>query len=141
MAPAPQFLVRSFQQTSMASLLLFIGLQLCDTLTTLVFLRQGVAEANPLIRFALGLSHSPAFPLLAVKAAGCVLAWLAWAAAVVVSLAVNREAWRGWLLLVTWLLAADAFPTWIGRAKNGEVTCFVTDLELLHHSLGPDNGC
>jgi hypothetical protein len=62
----------------MASFLVFIALQLCDTLTTLVFLRHGVAEANPLIRFALGLSGSPALPLLAVKAAGCVLAWLAW---------------------------------------------------------------
>jgi hypothetical protein len=62
----------------MASFLLFIGLQLCDMLTTLVFLRHGVAEANPLIRVALGLSHSPALPLLAVKAAGCGLAWLAW---------------------------------------------------------------
>jgi len=59
----------------MATLLLFIALQLCDALTTLVFLRHGVAEANPLIRFALGLSSSPAPPLLAVKAAGCALAW------------------------------------------------------------------
>ena len=78
MAPAQQFLVRSFQKTSMASLVLFIALQFFDTLTTLVFLRHGVAEANPLVRFALGLSDSPAFPLLAVKVAGCGLAWLAW---------------------------------------------------------------
>ena len=61
----------------MAALLLFIALQLCDALTTLVFLRHGVAEANPLIRFALHLSASPILPLLAVKAAGCALAWLA----------------------------------------------------------------
>lgn len=62
----------------MASLLVFIALQICDGLTTLVFLRHGVAEANPLIRFALGLSASPVLPLLAVKTAGCALAYLAW---------------------------------------------------------------
>jgi hypothetical protein len=62
----------------MAALLLFITLQFCDMLTTLVFLRNGVAEANPLVRFALSLSASPALPLLAVKAAGCALAYLAW---------------------------------------------------------------
>jgi hypothetical protein len=62
----------------MATLLLFIALQFCDALTTLVFLRHGVAEANPLIRFALRLSTSPALPLLAVKAAGCGLAYFAW---------------------------------------------------------------
>lgn len=61
----------------MATLLLFIALQFCDTLTTLVFLRHGVAEANPLIRFAFGLA-SPAVALVALKAAGCALAWLAW---------------------------------------------------------------
>jgi Domain of unknown function (DUF5658) len=62
----------------MPTLLVFIALQFCDALTTLVFLRHGVAEANPLVRFALSLSPSPALPLLAVKAAGCGLAYLAW---------------------------------------------------------------
>lgn len=62
----------------MPALLLFITLQFCDALTTLVFLHHGVAEANPLIRLALSLSAAPAFPLLAVKAAGCGLAYLAW---------------------------------------------------------------
>jgi hypothetical protein len=62
----------------MAILLLFIALQFCDVLTTLIFLRQGVTEVNPLIRFALTLSASPALPLFAIKAAGCGLAYLAW---------------------------------------------------------------
>jgi hypothetical protein len=62
----------------MAALLLFITLQFCDMLTTLVFLRNGVAEANPLVRLALSLSASPALPLLVVKAVGCALAYLAW---------------------------------------------------------------
>jgi hypothetical protein len=77
MAPLRHFTVRSFQRASMASLLLFVVLQFCDALTTVAFLRQGVAEANPLIRFAFGLT-SPALALFAVKAAACALAWLAW---------------------------------------------------------------
>jgi hypothetical protein len=69
--------VRSFQRLSMASLLLFAALQCADALTTLLFLRHGVAEANPLIRAAFGVA-SPAVALLAVKSAGCGLAYLAW---------------------------------------------------------------
>ncbi|GII56930.1 hypothetical protein Pth03_53190 [Planotetraspora thailandica] len=30
-----------------------------------------------------------------------------------------------------------AYPTWIGRSADGEVVCFISDLELLSHSLGP----
>ena len=62
----------------MATLLIFVVLQCCDLLTTLAFLRHGVAEANPLVRLALRLCASPALPLLAVKIAGCALAWFAW---------------------------------------------------------------
>jgi hypothetical protein len=62
----------------MAPLLVFIALQLGDALTTLLCLRNGIGEANPLIRFIFGLTSSPALSLFAVKAAGCVPAWLAW---------------------------------------------------------------
>jgi hypothetical protein len=61
----------------MASFLLFVALQFCDALTTVLFLRHGVAEANPLIRFAFALA-SPPVALFADKTAGCALAWLAW---------------------------------------------------------------
>ena len=30
-----------------------------------------------------------------------------------------------------------SYPTWIGRAANQDPVCFVADLELLQHSLGP----
>ncbi|WP_067143947.1 DUF4241 domain-containing protein [Microtetraspora malaysiensis] len=30
-----------------------------------------------------------------------------------------------------------AYPTWIGRSTGGEAVCFISDLELLSHSLGP----
>jgi hypothetical protein len=59
-------------------LVLFIGLQLLDGATTMWFLRQGVAEGNPLIRAALGLSATPAVGLAITKIAGVALAALAW---------------------------------------------------------------
>jgi hypothetical protein len=62
----------------MATLLIFIALQFCDAATTLVFLRHGVAEANPLIRYAIGQSASPILALAGIKSAGCGLAWIAW---------------------------------------------------------------
>ncbi|GAA1305108.1 hypothetical protein Psi02_74470 [Planotetraspora silvatica] len=43
-------------------------------------------------------------------------AWLVWALAVVASLIFRRGAWRAWLVLLTWLLVADALFTWLGRA-------------------------
>jgi hypothetical protein len=80
MAPPPVFRVRSLQQTTMTSFLIFLLLQFCDGITTLAFLRHGVAEANPLIRLVLGVSATPLIALLVVKAAGCAIAWLAWRA-------------------------------------------------------------
>jgi hypothetical protein len=59
-------------------LLTFIALQLGDLATTLLFLRHGVAEGNPLISAALRLSTHPALPLAAVKLAGCALALYCW---------------------------------------------------------------
>jgi hypothetical protein len=59
-------------------LFLFIGLQLLDGLTTMLFLGHGVAEANPLIRAALGHSATPAVGLAMAKLAGVALAALAW---------------------------------------------------------------
>ena len=80
MALRPLFRVRFLQQTTMTTFLLFLILQCCDGLTTLAFLRHGVAEANPLIRLALGVSATPLVALLAVKGAGCAVGWVAWRA-------------------------------------------------------------
>ena len=60
------------------TLLAFIALQLGDLATTLLFLRHGVAEGNPLVSAALRLSTHPALPLVAVKRAGCALALYCW---------------------------------------------------------------
>jgi len=63
----------------MTTFVLFCALQLLDGLTTLVFLRLGVAEGNPLVRFALGLyATSPVVPIALLKLAGCALAFAAW---------------------------------------------------------------
>ena len=60
------------------TLFLFLLLQAGDLATTVAFLHRGIAEANPLIAAALRAPLQPAVALAAVKAAGCVLAWVAW---------------------------------------------------------------
>lgn len=32
------------------------------------------------------------------------------------------------------------YPTWVGRTAAGKLACFVADLEVLSHSLGPITG-
>ena len=61
----------------MPSLILFCVLQVLDGLTTLVFLRLGVSEGNPLVQFALELSANPLLPIALLKGAGCGLAVIA----------------------------------------------------------------
>lgn len=62
----------------MAILLVFVVLQFCDLATTLVFLRHGVGEANPLVSALIRVSAQPAMALLLAKMAGCGLAVYAW---------------------------------------------------------------
>ena len=59
-------------------LLVSLVLQLCDLATTLVFLRHGVGEANPLVGALIRVSGQPAVAVLLVKAAGCGLMAYAW---------------------------------------------------------------
>ena len=62
----------------MATLFLFLGLQVCDVATTLAFLRHGVAEGNPLIAALMVLVVSPALALALIKLGGCALGVYAW---------------------------------------------------------------
>ena len=62
----------------MALLLVFFALQCCDMATTLVFLRHGVPEGNPLVAAALQVSRHPAVGLAVVKVLGCGLGILAY---------------------------------------------------------------
>lgn len=60
-------------------LIQFVFLQLCDVLTTLVFLSFGVAEANPVARAVLAAARAhPALGLMGLKTAGVVCGWYAW---------------------------------------------------------------
>ena len=56
----------------------FVCLQAMDTLTTLLFLRHGVSEANPLMRAALSIAGNPAMALALPKIFAIVLALYAW---------------------------------------------------------------
>ena len=59
-------------------LIVFIGLQFLDVLSTLVFLHQGIAEANPIVRAALSLSRNPAAGLILLKMGISILAGICW---------------------------------------------------------------
>ncbi len=52
----------------------FVYLQLLDILTTLAFLMQGVAEANPFVRWAIAQGENPVQALVLVKAFAVALA-------------------------------------------------------------------
>jgi hypothetical protein len=52
-------------------------LQTLDVLTTLLFLPRGIAEANPLVKWSISMTHGNLAGLLAVKSLACVLAVLA----------------------------------------------------------------
>jgi len=56
------------------SFVLFAALQVCDVLTTLLFLRHGVQEANPLMRAAIAAARQPLVALALPKAAALGLA-------------------------------------------------------------------
>lgn len=58
----------------MALLLVFLVLQCCDLATTAVFLRLGVAEANPVVAGLIRLSAQPFLAVVLVKVAGLAMA-------------------------------------------------------------------
>ena len=60
------------------SLLIFGYFQLLDILTTVVFLLNGVQEANPLVKFVLETAPNPIVGLLAIKLAALGLAYYCW---------------------------------------------------------------
>jgi hypothetical protein len=63
----------------MNSLLLqYTYLQALDTLTTIVFLRNGFLEANPIVRNMIELCSSPVLGLVAIKVMGLLLGVYCW---------------------------------------------------------------
>jgi len=89
----------------MAIFLVFVGLQLCDAATTLIFLARGVAEANPLVGALFDASAHPAASLVLVKSAACALGLFCWKSRRVTLL---RRANIFFTLCVVWNLAAIA---------------------------------
>jgi hypothetical protein len=59
-------------------LLQYSYLQMLDFLTTLAFLLNGVQEANPVVRWAIGLTPSPLSGLLLVKLVAIVIGIVCW---------------------------------------------------------------
>jgi Domain of unknown function (DUF5658) len=53
-------------------------LQVLDLMTTVAFILNGVREANPLVRFAMGSASSPLGGLLLVKTGAIVLGIYCW---------------------------------------------------------------
>jgi hypothetical protein len=69
---------RSWLLPGSAQLLLCCYLQLLDLLTTLAFLMAGVAEGNPIARYAMQAAASPLVGLLLVKTLALALAVVCW---------------------------------------------------------------
>lgn len=63
---------------AVALLAQFACLQLLDLVSTLAFLRCGVAEANPVIRALTAAAGSPLWGLVAAKALAMLLGWYCW---------------------------------------------------------------
>ena len=60
------------------SLVMFGYFQLLDILTTVIFLLNGVQEANPLVKFALRTAPNPLLGLLMIKLAALGMAFYCW---------------------------------------------------------------
>jgi Domain of unknown function (DUF5658) len=91
------------------TLISFICLQALDGLTTLLFLRHGVGEANPLIRAALVGAADPRMALALAKILAVLLGTVAWRSGR------KRFLWKMNLLFalcVAWNLVA----AWVGHA-------------------------
>ena len=61
-----------------ASLLIFTYFQFLDLLTTVIFLMQGLQEANPMVKFAMRAAPSPLAGLVLVKVVALALGVYCW---------------------------------------------------------------
>ena len=91
------------------NLFIFISLQALDALTTLLFLRHGVAEANPLIRAALAGAADPRIALVLAKSLAVALGMLAWRSG-------RRQLLRKINVLFALCVAWNLVAAWVGHA-------------------------
>jgi len=61
-----------------ASLLIFTYFQFLDLLTTVIFLMQGLQEANPMVKFAMRAAPTPLAGLVLVKVVALALGVYCW---------------------------------------------------------------
>ena len=83
----------------------FIGLQCLDALTTLLFLRQGVSEGNPLVSWALHCTPAPWLGLVMTKLTAILIGFYCCGHG---RAALLRWANRGYGAVVLWNLIAIA---------------------------------
>jgi hypothetical protein len=110
-APHPRRYFGLYESGHLVILFSFICLQALDALTTLLFLRHGIAEANPLIRAALTGAADPKIALALAKILAIALGTLAWRSGR------KRLLWRMnvlFALCVAWNLVA----AWVGHAAG-----------------------
>jgi hypothetical protein len=92
-------------RTPTNALLIFIALQCLDILTTLIFLNHGMAEGNPIVRFALSHAYAPWVGLAAPKLAAAMIGQYCYRSRRITLL---KRANAGYSLVVGWNLIAIA---------------------------------
>jgi hypothetical protein len=85
------------------ALLIFIVLQCLDVLTTLIFLNHGMAEGNPVVRWALSRAHAPWVGLAVSKLVAAMIGHYCWRSRRITLL---KRANAGYSLVVGWNLVA-----------------------------------
>jgi hypothetical protein len=92
-------------RTPTNALLVFIVLQCLDVLTTLTFLNHGIAEGNPVVRWALSLAYAPWVGLAVSKLVAAMIGHYCYRSRRTTLL---RRANAGYGLVVGWNLIAIA---------------------------------
>lgn len=87
------------------TLQVFILLQCLDAMTTMIFLGNGIAEGNPMVRWALSFAHAGWLGLILTKMIAAVIGGYCHRSGRV---SVLRKANAGYTLVVAWNLVAIA---------------------------------
>jgi len=88
-----------------SALQLFVALQCLDALTTLVFLRMGLTEGNPMMIWALKDAHAPWLGLIVTKTAAVLIGLYCYRNR---RMKLLRRANKGYSLVVGWNLVGIA---------------------------------
>jgi len=92
-------------RTPTNALLIFVALQCLDVLTTLIFLNHGMAEGNPVVRWALSRAYAPWVGLTISKLVAAMIGRYCYRSGRITLL---RRANAGYSFVVGWNLIAIA---------------------------------